>query len=187
MALIKAGLGRLTLAPFTQAFFNSMNYSFGFMLIHVMRFTLATKQPAMTAATIAATVDQNLTGSKGKASLDGVVELIAMVSRTQLVSILGNVMLAIPTGLLIAWALGHWAGESVVSVEKAQQALHDLDPFASSALFHAAIAGVCLFFAGLISGYYDNKCAYTRIPARLRQLRWLKKLLGEPRLDRFGI
>ena len=186
MALIKAGLGRLTLAPFTQAFFNSMNYSFGFMLIHVMRFTLATKQPAMTAATIAATVDQNLTGSKGKASLDGVVELIAMVSRTQLVSILGNVMLAIPTGLLIAWALGHWAGESVVSVEKAQQALHDLDPFASSALFHAAIAGVCLFFAGLISGYYDNKCVYTRIPARLRQLRWLKKLLGEPRLDRFA-
>ena len=187
MALIKAGIGRLTLAPFTQAFLNSMNYSFGFMLIHVMRFTLATKQPAMTAATIAATVDQNLApGSKGKASLDGVVELIAMVSRTQLVSILGNVMLAIPTGLLIAWALGHWTGESVVSVEKALQALHELNPFASSALFHAAIAGVCLFLAGLISGYYDNKCAYTRIPARMRQLRWLKKLLGDRRLDQFA-
>ncbi len=187
MALIKAGLGRLTLAPFTQAFLNSMNYSFGFMLIHVMRFTLATKQSAMTAATIAATVDQNnAPNGKGKTPLDGVVQLIAMVSRTQLVSILGNVMLAIPTGLLIAWVLGHWSGESVVSAEKAQHALQELDPFASYALFHAAIAGVCLFLAGLVSGYYDNKCAYRRIPARLRQLRWLRKLLGSRRLERFA-
>jgi site-specific recombinase len=38
----------------------------------------------------------------------------------------------------------------------------------------------------LISGYYDNKCAYTRIPARLKQLPWLRKLLGEHRLDRFA-
>lgn len=58
-------------------------------------------------------------------------------------------------------------------------------PAMTAATIAAAIAGVCLFLAGLISGYYDNKCAYTRIPARLKQFRWLRKLLGEHRLDRF--
>jgi site-specific recombinase len=152
MALIKGGIGRLTLAPFTQAFLFSMNYSLGFMLIHVMHFTLATKQPAMTAATIAATFDDNTTpNSKRGVPLEGVVELIAMVMRTQLVSIFGNVLLAIPAGLAIAWAVGVGLGEPVMSAEKAAHALHDLDPFASVALLHAAIAGVWLFLAGLIS------------------------------------
>ncbi|MCB5976870.1 site-specific recombinase [Acinetobacter baumannii] len=32
-----------------------MNYSLGFILIHVLHFTVATKQPAMTAAALAAT------------------------------------------------------------------------------------------------------------------------------------
>jgi len=186
MALIKVGISKMMLAPFIQAFFFSMNYAFGFLVIHVMHFTVATKQPAMTAATIAATVDQNAAlNSKGKAPLDGVVQLIAIVWRTQTVSILGNVILTIPTGMLIA-LLGYMAGAPVMSEEKAWHTLDDINPFYSLALVHAAIAGVCLFFAGLISGYYDNKCAYTRIPARLKQLRWLRKLLGEHRLDRFA-
>ena len=33
-----------------------MNYALGFMLIHVLHFTVATKQPMMTAAALAATV-----------------------------------------------------------------------------------------------------------------------------------
>ncbi|MEO6422542.1 MAG: site-specific recombinase [Candidatus Nitrotoga sp.] len=186
LALIKVGIGKMLLAPFTQAFFFSLNYALGFMLIHVMHFTIATKQPAMTAATIAATVDQNaVLNSKGNTSLDGVVQLIAVVWRTQMVSILGNVILAIPTGIIIA-VLGHMAGAPVMSEEKAWRALDDINPFYSMALVHAAIAGVCLFVAGLISGYYDNKCAYTRIPARLKQLRWLRKSFGEQRLDRFA-
>ncbi|CAH1904047.1 Site-specific recombinase [Candidatus Nitrotoga sp. HW29] len=185
MALIKIGIGKMMLAPFTQTFFFSMNYAFGFLLIHIMHFTVATKQPAMTAATIAATVDQNTALNSGKAPLDGVVQLIAIVWRTQMVSILGNVILAIPTGMLIA-LIGYAAGAPVMSEEKAWHTLEDINPFYSLALIHAAIAGVCLFFAGLISGYYDNKCAYTRIPARLKQLHWLRKLLGEHRLDRFA-
>jgi site-specific recombinase len=187
MALIKAGIGRVTLAPFTQAFLYSMNYSFGFMLIHVMHFTLATKQPAMTAATIAATVDANAApNSKGKAPLKGMVELIAMVTRTQLVSIFGNMLLSIPTGLAIAWAVGAALGEPVMTAEKAAHTLHELDSIASLAPFHAAIAGVWLFLFGLISGYYDNECAYNRIPARLRQLRGMRKVLGERLQDRFA-
>jgi site-specific recombinase len=65
--------------------------------------------------------------------------------------------------------------------------LHDIDPLHSLALFYAAIAGVCLFVAGLISGYYDNKALYTRMAQRVYQLRGLGKLLGPVRLQRLSV
>jgi site-specific recombinase len=64
--------------------------------------------------------------------------------------------------------------------------IHDLSPIESLAIFHAAIAGVCLFLSGLISGYYDNKCLYNRIPERLQQRPFLQRLLGHERLARFS-
>ena len=54
------------------------------------------------------------------------------------------------------------------------------------ALFHAAIAGVYLFLSGLVSGYFDNLAVYRQIPARIRQLGWLRGLLGDARADRFS-
>ena len=63
MATLKTLAARVTLAPLMQAFVYSMNYSLGFVLIHILHFTVATKQPAMTAAALAATVQQRR-GSK---------------------------------------------------------------------------------------------------------------------------
>ncbi|HBU86323.1 MAG TPA: recombinase, partial [Acinetobacter sp.] len=48
MASLKILAARMTMAPLMQAFTFSMNYSLGFILIHVLHFTVATKQPAMT-------------------------------------------------------------------------------------------------------------------------------------------
>lgn len=188
MALIKIFMGKLALAPLWQAIAYSLNYSLGFMLVHVLHFTIATKQPAMTAAMIAATVEQSAeeSGRKQRASLDALVEIFAVVMRTQLVAILGNVLLAIPVSFAIAFALLHWHGISPASPEKAAHLLHDINPFTSLALFHAAIAGVCLFLAGLISGYYDNRASYNRIPERISQLRWLRALLGKSLAARVG-
>lgn len=189
MALIKIFMSRLALAPIWQAIAYSMNYSLGFMLVHVLHFTIATKQPAMTAAMIAATIEESAEegGRKKRASLDALVEMIAVIIRTQIVAILGNVMLAIPVSFAVAFALLHWHGLPPAGPEKAAHLLHDLNPFTSLALFHAAIAGVCLFLAGLVSGYYDNKASYNRIPERIRQLRWLRAVLGESLTSRLSI
>ena len=65
--------------------------------------------------------------------------------------------------------------------------MNEVLPFESLALFHAAIAGVCLFIAGLISGYYDNLAAYERIRERIEHARWLQALFGKPRLARLAI
>jgi site-specific recombinase len=45
---------------------------------------------------------------------------------------------------------------------------------------------VCLFLSGLIAGYYDNLSAYNRIPQRLLQLRWPRRLFGEARMQRIA-
>ncbi|MFZ6654353.1 site-specific recombinase [Undibacterium sp. TJN19] len=177
MAMIKILFGTLAMAPFGYALLYSLNYSSGFMLVHILHFTIATKQPAMTAAVIARSIDE------GKQKLDELADLIVRVLRSQFIAIIGNIGLAIPTAYAIAWAWYGINGKHLVSAEKAGHLLHDIDPFGSLALPHAAIAGVCLFLSGLISGYYDNKASYSNIPERLRQLKWLKKILGEKRLQ----
>lgn len=57
LAFIKIQVVSLGLAPGYQAFRVSLNYGIGFVLIHLLHFTVATKQPAMTAALLAAAID----------------------------------------------------------------------------------------------------------------------------------
>lgn len=45
MASLKILAARMTMAPLMQAFTFSMNYSLGFILIHVLHFTVATNNP----------------------------------------------------------------------------------------------------------------------------------------------
>jgi site-specific recombinase len=183
MALCKIMLGWLRSAPLVEAFLFSMNYSIGFMLIHVMHFTIATKQPAMTAARIAAA----LSSKDGKhIDLDTMTELVNKVFRTQCIAVLGNIATVIPAAWGIATLWRQVTGAHLVAPDKALHMLHDIDPIHSPALLYAAIAGVCLFCAGLISGYYDNKALYTRMAQRVRQLRGLGRLLGPERLGRLA-
>jgi site-specific recombinase len=183
MATFKILLSYLRAAPLVEAFLFSMNYSLGFMLVHMLHWTIATKQPAMTAQRIAA----GLHSRDGRSiDFDSMAELVNKVFRTQIVSVLGNVVVAFPTALVIAFAWQKLTGHHLVSPEKAQHLLHDIDPIHTPALFYAAIAGVWLFVAGLISGYYDNKALYTRMGQRVRQLRWLGSLIGDKRRGRLS-
>ncbi len=182
MALLKMLAGKLSLAPLAAAFVYSMNYSLGFMLIHVLHFTIATKQPAMTASRIAASISETQKGREQ--NLEGLADLCVNVFRTQFIAIVGNVALSLPTAYAIAWLWLWFTGEHLASPDKVDLLVHDLSPVESLAIFHAAIAGVFLFLSGLISGYYDNKCLYNRIPERLQQRPALQKLLGQERLNR---
>lgn len=165
MALIKILIARLALAPFTQALLFSLNYSLGFMLIHMLRGTIATKQPAMTASHLAATIEQAQSGKPEK-YLSELASLCIDVFRSQTIAILGNVGLAFPIAMAIA-SFSLWQGHFVVDYHKAQYLLSELDPFHSLSVFYAAIAGFYLFLSGIISGYYDNLAIYSRVPERL--------------------
>ncbi|TCM69784.1 site-specific recombinase [Acinetobacter calcoaceticus] len=184
MATLKILMSRLTLAPMMQAFMYSMNYSLGFMLIHVLHFTVATKQPAMTAAALAATVQQRK-GSK-TAQIAELAGLIVNIIRTQFVAILGNISIAIPTAALITVLWQYGMDEPLLKHAKADALLHSLNPFTSLAVPHAAIAGVCLFLSGLIAGYFDNLAIYRKIGPRLKAHHRLKHWMGQPRLNKFS-
>lgn len=183
MALVKLLVAKLDLPLLWEAVAFSLNYGLGFVLIHVFGMTIATKQPAMTAATLAAALD----GTQGReARLEALTTLAAEVSRSQWVSIAGNVTVGFVTALAIAMTAGTFLDWQPVDEVKAARLLHDLHPWKSLALLHAAIAGVYLFLSGLISGYYDNQALYQRVPQRLRRVRWLRTLLGTERLDRLA-
>ncbi|MFC3901900.1 Site-specific recombinase [Acinetobacter marinus] len=182
MATLKILSARLTLAPLMQAFIYSMNYGLGFVFIHILHFTVATKQPAMTAAALAATIQQKK-GSKN-AHMAELAALIINIIRTQFIAILGNISIAIPVAALIAYGWDAMFGEALMNHAKASHVLHELNPFTSLAIPHAAIAGVCLFFSGLIAGYYDNLAIYRQIGARIKAHPKLQKIFTKHRLER---
>jgi site-specific recombinase len=184
IALMAAGKLAITgwqLPPLVEAFLVCLNYGLGFVLIHVLHGTVATKLPAMTAATIAASLGEG--GAKTR-DLDQLAALIVRTVRSQTVAILGNISVALPLSIGIAYLLAQGFDGAVADADKAQALLAEVHPWAGGTLFYAAVAGVCLFLAGLISGYYDNLAAYNRIPQRLRAHRGARALLGEARLRR---
>ena len=184
MATTKILAYHLALAPMGRAFINSMIYGLGFVFIHVIRGTVATKQPAMTAAAIASTISDG-SGKKSR-QLTKLSELVVDILRTQFIAIMGNVMVAIPVALTISFAWLQYTGTPMIDTEKAGHLLHDLDPFRSLALPHAAIAGVYLFLSGLIAGYYDNLAVYNHVGARIQRHKLLKFLLPKSWLQRLG-
>jgi len=183
MALLKIKAAALHAPLFGEAFMFSMIYGLGFVTIFLLGMTVATKQPAMTAQTLASLIgDLKLNRS---ADLERLVDVIAAVSRSQLAAIAGNVMVALPVAIAVGLGLGFLADLPPITVDKGAHLLADLDPL-SWALPHAAIAGFYLFLSGLITGYFDNRAAYADIGPRLARLRWLRALFGQERAGRIG-
>lgn len=174
MAMMKLQLAQLHLPLLTEGIAYGLNYGLGFVLIHLLGFTVATKQPAMTAASIAATLEE----SKPR-DLDKLGDLVQDVIRTQFVAVLGNILLALPVAFTLAFFWPMLFGQAAAPVEKAHHLLADLDPVHSGALFFAAVAGVGLFLSGLVSGYFDNQARYHQLALRISAAplltRWSKK------------
>ena len=183
MALLKIQAAGLHAPLAIEAMLFSLIYGLGFVLIYLLGMTVATKQPAMTAQTLASLLG-DLRPTR-QADIERLVDVAAAVSRSQLAAIAGNVMVALPMAMLIAWAWQYGFGEPPLSQAKGGQLLGELDLF-SWALPHAAIAGFYLFLSGLITGYFDNHAVYAGIGGRVARLPWLRRLLGEARAETVG-
>ena len=180
LALIKVKLALLHLPPLTEGILFGLNYGLGFLLIHLLGFVVATKQPAMTAAAIAATLEETRPREMGR-----LVDLAQNVMRTQFIAVLGNVALALPAACLIGFLWPQLFGETVAPLQKVTRMVDEIDPLRTGALLFAAIAGVGLFLSGLVSGYFDNQASYDRLAERLAAsplLAWL----GPERAARLG-
>ncbi|WP_306606454.1 site-specific recombinase [Azonexus sp.] len=183
MALLKIKAAALGAPLFVEAFIFSMIYGLGFVVIYLLGFTVATKQPAMTAQTLAGMLG-DLKPTR-QADLERIADVASAVSRSQVAAIGGNIMVAFPVAIAVGTGLSMLFGQPLVGLEKAAHLMADLDPL-SWAIPHAAIAGFYLFLSGLISGYFDNRAAYASIGPRIARLRWLRRLAGDERATRIG-
>lgn len=171
MALLKIQIETLGLAAFTQTVLVSLNYGLGFVFIHLLHFTIATKQPAMTAATFASEVERN---AKGRARSRKLAQLLVDVNRSQWAAVWGNVFTALLTTAIICWAVMNFFSTPLLSTEQITYQLKAISPFSSLALLYAAIAGVWLFCSGIIAGVFDNRADYLELNKRLKQHRLLQ-------------
>lgn len=174
-AFIKLALHGEARAPFGEAFVYSVNYAAAFVLMHVFHFSLATKQPAVTAHRFARSIEE----AGASRRIEALAEIVVRTFRSQFVALVGNLLIVVPVALLIADLLFAQTGHYYVGEAKARHLLQDANPLSPRVWAWAAITGVWLFLSGLISGFYDNKAVYDRIPQRLKQLRWLRAVIGK--------
>jgi len=181
-AFIKLALHGDARAPFGEALVYSLNYAAAFVVMYVFHFSLATKQPAVTAHRFARSIEE----AGAKRRIEALAEIVVRTCRSQFVALVGNLLIVVPVALLIGDLVFAQTGHYYVDEAKARHLLDDADPFSPRVWGWAAVTGVWLFLTGLISGFYDNKAVYDRIPQRLKQLRWLRRVLGERGVNRLA-
>lgn len=166
IGVLKNLIGKLSLAPFWQGFLYSSNYSLGFILIQETGSTLATKQPAYTANNVVSSLDVQKTGDLP--DLRNLAITVAKVSRTQLASFAGNLMVVFPLTYLLAMLFFTTTDSYIATGAAAQKLLTDQQPFHSLALLYACFTGFFLFASGIIAGYVENYVVYGKIATRMQ-------------------
>ena len=164
-----------------EAILYGLNYSACFVLIYLTGSALATKQPAMTANTIAREL-----GDPEQRTLERLEELVIRVWRSQFVSFVGNLAAALPVAFLLSEAFFRLTGAAPADEAKAQSLLGALHPLESGTVFYAAAAGVFLFGAGLVSGWVDNRNLNRDVPGRVARQPLLRSVLGDRGAQRVG-
>jgi len=81
--------GYLNGSEFFHAIMYAFNYAMGFVMIYLMNFTLATKQPAMTAAAMAKAISDE---DSSKRNYTEFAHLVSRLVRSQFIAFIGNVL-----------------------------------------------------------------------------------------------
>ncbi len=169
------------LSAFWAGFFAGMNYALSFVLVQLLHWTVATKQPAMTAPAMAAKLKE--LGHPG--AVEGFVDEVAHLVRSQVAAIAGNLALVIPGVLAISTALWLTLGQPMIDPATADHVLHDLTLLGPTALF-AAFTGVLLFASSIIAGWVENWFVLHRLDSALRYNPAITAALGLARAQRWA-
>ncbi|QFZ55087.1 hypothetical protein FEZ18_09930 [Oceanihabitans sp. IOP_32] len=170
--------------PLPLAFLYSINYALCFVIVYFLGGTIATKQPAMTASTIAKHIDKD--GDNKFHSLNSIILLLRKISRSQFISLLGNFVMAFSFSCLIAFLFTLIADLNPVSTEKSIKLIEQVFPFSGGAIYYAAIAGVFLSVSGFISGYFDNKVKTLNLAYRIQHNEFLTGFLSGAKIRKIA-
>ena len=187
LCIIKLLLSKVETSDFGHAFYYSMNYAFGFITIYLLGFTLATKQPAMTAAALISALEDGLkkqaNGSVDKHNSFAI--LFARLFRSQFIAFVGNVLMAFPIALFGIWLIDLVFDYNIAET-KWEKLVTDLSPIHSMAIFHAAIAGFFLFLSGIISGSIANRDKHFDVYYRIKEHPLLKLNFGKVKAEKIS-
>jgi site-specific recombinase len=179
--LMKFTVVGLGLSAFWGGFFAGMNYALSFVLIQLLHFTVATKQPAMTAPAMAAKL-KDLTAP---GAVDTFVTEVTHLVRSQVAAIAGNLALVAPCVLLLNAVIWMVSGSPMIDAEKAHHVLHSLNLLGPTALF-AALTGVLLFASSIIAGWTENWFVLHRLDSAMRYNPRITGALGVARAARWS-
>ncbi|MBB5057712.1 site-specific recombinase [Granulicella aggregans] len=148
-----------------EGFFIGTDYAVSFILLQIFGLALATKQPSMTAATLAGIIREN----RGVARFSKISEFAADISRTQLAAAFSNVI-AVCVGAVAFERLWDWMFKAhYLAEESAHHVTTTLHPFTSGTAIFAAFTGVLLWMAAVIGGWFENFAVYHRVPEAVAQ------------------
>ena len=169
------------LSQFWSGFWSGFVYAASFVAIQLLHWTLATKQPAMTAPAMAA----KLKSLESPDALDVFVDEVAHLVRSQVAAVLGNVGVVIPAVLLLSLLLQLATGAPMIDAGEAGHVLEALSLLGPT-VFFAAFTGVLLFAASLIAGWVENWFVMHRLQSALRYNPRITASLGEARAARWA-
>ncbi len=179
MVLTKFFIGWANSPPLINALAIGFNYSWGFVAMQLLHFALATKQPSMTAATLARAIEVNQRDLNfDEAPL---VDIVMRASRTQFTALLGNIFMVVPVCLGIDFCVNFLFGSHLLGHEEADKIIRIHHPFDSGTFYFAAMTGVWLWAASLIAGAVDNWFTLRELRDGLASNRLLRRFFGAER------
>jgi site-specific recombinase len=145
---------------FIDGLMSSIVYAGSFLVMQLLGFTLATKQPSMTAAALAGSISERRDGHQ----LDDLVPLIARIARSQFAAAMGNISAVIVTAAAVDLLWQQLRGHPFLDAKSAHAVVASFDPLHSGTIFFAAITGGLLWVSSLMAGWFENWVVYRRLP-----------------------
>ncbi len=179
---VKLLLAKLVLAEFFRGAFFGLNYAVSFVVVQLLGFSVATKQPATTAPALARRMGELHSAPQLEALVDEVVFLF----RSQIASVFGNLALVIPATLILDVIWRGITGAHIVDEHKAEYLLGTVAPLSGCWIF-AIFTGVLLWLSSLFAAWADNWFVLHQLSPALAQHRDLQRWLGPSRARRLAV
>jgi site-specific recombinase len=181
--LLKFAVAAIGLSAFWGGFWAGANYAVSFVIVMLLHWTVATKQPAMTAPALAASLPSPGVGSAEE--IEAFVDRVAQLIRSQFAGIVGNVALCVPLVLAAQWLARALFGAPLVGAKDAHYVLHSLTLLGPTALY-AAFTGVLLFASSLVAGWAENWFVFHRLDSAIAWNPRIVATLGAARAQRWS-
>ena len=173
---LKFFIALLGFTAFWGGFWAGVNYAASFVLVQWLHWTVATKQPAMTAPAMA----EKLQHLERDESLNEFVDEVTHLVRSQAAGILGNLAVVAPLVLAVQGLSCLALGAPLVGEKDAHYVLKSLSLLGPSLLF-AAFTGTLLFASSLIAGWVENWFVFNRLDSAIAWNPRIVATLGDRR------